>query len=101
MKQKMQVKYLIPIACILWGGIFAGISLKKYEIFVPSKGPMAGFMPLLIGGLLVFVGFIDLFQAKKHEEPSMEKENWYLVLGVLLAIAGSYVIGVLDRKSVV
>ena len=50
---------------------------------------------MLIGGLLVIVGVIDLLQAKNNIEPMMEKENWYLVIGVLLVIAGSYVIGVL------
>lgn len=95
MKFKKEIKYLIPLACILWGAVFAGISLKEYEIFERSKGPMAGFMPVLIGGLLVLVGLIDLFQAKNNVEPVMEKENWYLVIGVLITIAGSYVIGVL------
>lgn len=95
MKHKNLIKYLIPIACILWGAVFAGISLKEYDLFERSKGPMTGFMPVLIGSLLIIVGIIALFQASDSEDAVMEKENWYLVAGVLIVIAGSYIIGIL------
>lgn len=95
MKKKFPSRYLIPVGSILFGAIFAGISLKEYDLIDPTKGPMAGFMPTVIGGLLVLVGIIDLVQAGKNEEPDFQKDNWMLVLGVLLVIAGSYIFGVL------
>lgn len=95
MKQKFQTKYVIPVASILFGAVFAGISLNKYELIDATKGPMSGFLPVVVGGLLVLVGAIDLLQAKNYAEPVFEKENWYLVLGVLLVIAGSYLFGIL------
>ncbi len=92
---RFQSKYLIPIGSILFGGIFAVLSLLNYEIYSPTKGPMAGFMPVLVGGFLVFVGILDLIQAKKYEEPTFDRQNWLLVICVLLVIAGHYIIGVL------
>ena len=47
---RFETKYLIPIGSILFGGIFAVLSLLNYEIYSPTKGPMAGFMPVLVGG---------------------------------------------------
>lgn len=85
---RFQTKYLIPIGSILFGGIFAVLSLLNYEIYSPTKGPMAGFMPVLVGGFLVFVGILDLIQAKKYEEPTFDRQNWLLVICVLLVIAG-------------
>ena len=52
-------------------------------------------MPVLVGGFLVFVGILDLIQAKKYEEPTFDRQNWLLVICVLLVIAGHYIIGVL------
>ena len=49
---RFETKYLIPIGSILFGGIFAVLSLLNYEIYSPTKGPMAGFMPVLVGGFL-------------------------------------------------
>lgn len=95
MKQKFPSRYLIPIGSIIFGAIFAGISLKEYELIDPVKGPMAGFMPVVVGGLLVLVGIVDFIQARKNEEPEFRRDNWLLVLGVLLVIIGSYVFGVL------
>ena len=43
---RFETKYLIPIGSILFGGIFAVLSLLNYEIYSPTKGPMAGFMPV-------------------------------------------------------
>lgn len=93
--KKFQSKYLIPIGSIIFGATFAGISLTQYELYEPSKGPMAGFMPALIGVLLVLVGVIDLVQARKYEEPEFSRENWLLVLGVLIVLAGHYICGIL------
>lgn len=95
MKQKIQTKYLIPIASILFGGIFMGISLKEYQLWDSIKGPMEGFFPVVVGGLLVLVGIMDFLQAKNYIEPIFDRENWYLVIGVLAVMAGSYLIGVL------
>ena len=82
---RFQTKYLIPIGSILFGGIFAVLSLLNYEIYSPTKGPMAGFMPVLVGGFLVFVGILDLIQAKKYEEPTFDRQNWLLPGGFILA----------------
>lgn len=93
--KKFQSKYLIPIGSIIFGAVFAGISFTKYALYEPTKGPMAGFMPVLIGALLVFVGVIDLVQARRYEEPEFSRENWLLVLGVLLVLASHYICGIL------
>lgn len=39
---RFETKYLIPIGSILFGGIFAVLSLLNYEIYSPTKGPVAG-----------------------------------------------------------
>lgn len=95
---KTKVKYAIPIVCILLGSLFAGLSVANYEIYSPTKGPMSGFMPLVIGLLLILVGALDLFQCKKYEPAVFERDNWLFILCVFITIAASYLIGLLPAS---
>ena len=90
-----KVKFVTPIACIIVGLIFTVMSLTGYEVYHPTKGPMAGFMPLILGVLLVIVGAADLIQAKNYKDTILEKENWIFVVCVIITIGCSYIIGLL------
>lgn len=92
---KEKTKYLVPLGCIVLGAVFAVLSAMNYEIYHPVKGPMTGFMPLVIGVLLVVVGCADLYQTRNAQPAVFEKENWFFVLCVAITIAASYLIGLL------
>ena len=92
---KDKVKFLIPLGCILIGALFAVLSAMNYEIYSPTRGPMSGFMPLVIGVMLVLVGIADLFRTRNAESAHFEKGNWFFVLCVAITIAASYFIGLL------
>ena len=95
MKNKNVIKYTVPVVCILVGLFFAVYSLSNYEIYHPTKGPMAGFMPLAVGVLLILVAVIDLLQAGRYQDVIMKKENWIFVLCVIVTIACHYLVGIL------
>lgn len=88
-------RYIIPLASIFAGLLFCILSILDYEIIDPTKGPMLGFMPLVVGALLALVGVIDLFQARKDAEPVFLKDNFLFILCVAATIAASYLIGLL------
>lgn len=88
-------RYAIPVVSILVGLLFSVLSILDYEIINPTKGPMLGFMPLVVGILLVLVGIFDLFQAHKDAEPKFLKDNFLFILCVAATIAASYLIGLL------
>ena len=92
---KSKVKYTVPIACILIGIYFVVTSFRNYEVYNPTKGPMAGFMPLAVGILLILVALADLIQAGKYQDVILEKENWFFVICVCVTVACNYLIGLL------
>lgn len=92
---KDKVKFLIPLGCIVLGALFAVLSVMNYEIYSPTRGPMSGFMPLVIGVMLVLVGIADLFRTRNAESAHFEKGNWFFILCVAITIAASYFIGLL------
>lgn len=88
-------RYVIPLVSVLVGLLFSVLSILDYEIINPTKGPMLGFMPLVVGVLLVLMGICDLFQARKNTEPVFLKDNFLFILCVAVTIAASYLIGIL------
>lgn len=88
-------RYLIPLASIVVGLLFAVLSVLDYEIINPTKGPMLGFMPFIVGLLLTVVGVLDLLQARKNVEPIFLKDNFLFIFCVAATIAASYLIGLL------
>lgn len=92
---KSKIKYLIPVGSIIFGVVFAVVSLKNYELFNATKGPMSGFLPVVVGALLAAVGVADMIQAKHYEDQEFSRDNWLIVIGVLLVIAGHYIWGIL------
>lgn len=88
-------RYAIPLVSILLGLLFAVLSILNYEIINPTKGPMLGFMPLIVGILLMLIGVCDLFQARKDADPVFLKDNFLFIGCVAVTIAASYLIGLL------
>ena len=68
---KNKIKYTVPIACILIGCFFAVYSILHYDLYHPTKGPMAGFMPLAIGLLLILL--INLLAVRKKKQLSQRE----------------------------
>jgi drug/metabolite transporter (DMT)-like permease len=91
---------MVSGGCVIVGAVFALLNYHSYTLFSKHKGPQSGFMPFTIALLLMLLGIVDLLRARRHEEPTSNRKNWFFVLCVVLSIASSYLIGLLAASFV-
>ncbi len=93
-------KYIVPIFVILAGIFFAVYSYTHYQFYSPTQGPMQGFMPVVLGILLVISGIAALIQARNEEDKSLDPRNWSIVLAMGLVLIFNFIIGTLPSVAV-
>ena len=92
---RVQKKYIIPIAGIVVGVFFLIYSYSKYTVFAANQGPGDGFLPMLLGALLLFASIADMLMARSRTNVSFGAENWSIVLAVAILISATYLIGMI------
>lgn len=92
---KKAEKYIVPAATIIVGLFFAVYCHIKYEFYSPTQGPMPGFMPEIIGILMVFTGILALIQAKDEPDKELNLKNFSIVIALGLVLIGNFLIGTL------
>lgn len=92
---KKVIKYVFPIVLIIISVTFMILGVSTFGFWDSSKGPLGGFYPTLISGLLLCVSTASLLQAKKEKEPIFPKQDWLVVLAVLAIFLCTHMIGML------
>lgn len=92
---KLNTKFIIPIATAVVSIIFIYLGITKYGFWQNGKGPMSGFYPILISIALLFTSILAFLQAFHEKVPAFPKENWLVALSVVLIITASYLIGMI------
>lgn len=93
-------KYLVPAFIALAGLFFAVYSLKKYQFYSPTQGPMQGFMPVVLGFLLMISGIAAMIQARNEEDKALDVRNWSVVLAMGLVLVFNFIIGTLPSVAI-
>lgn len=88
-------KYLVPIFAMAVGLFFVIYCHTHYEFYSPTQGPMPGFMPEVIGALLVIVGLLAFLQAKNEPDKELNPQNFGIVIAMGLVLIGNFIIGTL------
>lgn len=88
-------KYIVPVGTIITGLFFAIYSYTHYDFLSPVQGPMQGFMPTILGVLLVFCGILAFIQVGHEENKEMNPHNWTIAAAMGIVIVFNYIIGTL------
>ena len=91
----MKTKTIIPFVTLVLGVFWVIYGLANYGFWHPVRGPITGFVPILIAIPLVPVSFIGLLQSLKEEAAPDSLENWTIVLGAALTVFLIFIIGML------
>ena len=89
----MKVRTLIPIVSLVIGVVWIIYGLSHHGFWHHARGPMPGFVPSLIAGVLVLTSIIGIFQSRKETESPDRKENWTIVLAAAITFSLVFVFG--------
>lgn len=97
---KKSGKYIVPVFVILAGLFFAIYSYTHYQFYSPTQGPMQGFMPVVLGILLVISGIAALIQARHEEDKPLDPRNWSVVFAMGLVLICNFILGTLPSVAI-
>ncbi|MFA7125519.1 MAG: tripartite tricarboxylate transporter TctB family protein [Sphaerochaetaceae bacterium] len=92
-------KQLIPIVFAAFAMLFLWLGIAKYGFWDQYKGPMPGFMPIVISIALFVCSVLGFVFSFTEKSPSWPIENWYVVFSGVAIIAATYLIGLLPSLA--
>lgn len=93
--KKFNSKSVFALACIAVSLVWMYLGITKYGLWDAKEGPMSGFFPTIIGGVLLAASVLYLARSFSMEGAKYEKSAFQLMLAMLVIFAASYLIGFL------
>jgi putative exporter of polyketide antibiotics len=93
MQKKFGSKQILPMAALALGAVYLGLGLFKYGFWDGINGPKSGFFPTIAGCVMIFGAIVTFFQSFGEKQPNYNREDFAIVGAVFLALASSYVVG--------
>lgn len=92
---KIGSKQIIPIVSGAVAVLFIWLGISEFGFWHEIHGPRPGFVPTIVGVLLLAISLLALFQSLKDVKAVYPKENWMVVLGGAAIILGTYIFGLI------
>ena len=93
--KKFNSKSVVALACIAIAVVWMYLGITQYGLWDPKEGPLSGFFPTIIGGVLLISSAIYFIQSFSMEGAKYEKGAIQLAIGMLVIFGASYLIGFL------
>ncbi len=93
--KKFNSKSVVALACIAIAVVWMYLGITKYGLWDPKEGPLSGFFPTIIGGVLLISSAIYFIRSFSMEGAKYEKGAIQLAIGMLVIFGASYLIGFL------
>lgn len=93
--KKIGLSQIFPLCTGLLAGVFLYLGIVKLGFWDEVKGPMGGFYPSLVSGILLVMSIAAFSQSWKETGEKMKKEEGLAALAAAGILAASYVIGML------
>ncbi len=100
MNKRISTAVAVPVAATALGAAFVWMGLTRHGFWHPTRGPLDGFYPAVMGAFLVVAGIVGIVQSLREESPVFEPRNWYIPLSTGLVIAFTYLIGILPAVGI-
>lgn len=98
--KRFNSKSVIALAFILIAVVWVYLGVTKYGLWDQKEGPMSGFFPAIVGGVLLIASLIYFFRSFSLESAKIEKSAIRLIIGMLAILGVSYIIGFLPALLV-
>nr|WP_325230520.1 tripartite tricarboxylate transporter TctB family protein [uncultured Oscillibacter sp.] len=98
--KRFNSKSVIALAFILIAVVWVYLGVTKYGLWDQKEGPMSGFFPAIVGGVLLVASLIYFFRSFSLESAKIEKSAIQLIIGMLAILGVSYIIGFLPALLV-
>lgn len=93
--KKLNSKSVIALAFIVIAVVWVYLGVTRYGLWDPKEGPMSGFFPTIVGGILLAASLVYFFRSFSMEGAKIEKGAVQLIVGMLAILGASYVVGFL------
>ena len=93
--KKFNSKSVVALACIAIAVVWMYLGITKYGLWDPKEGPLSGFFPTIIGGVLLISSALYFIRSFSMEGAKYEKGAIQLTIGMLVIFGASYLIGFL------
>ena len=91
----MRIKTLIPLGSTVVGIFWVSYGLMRHGFWDELKGPLPGFVPVLMASLLTLASVLGLIQSFREKENPEVKESWTIVLAAVLVFACVFLVGMI------
>jgi len=98
--KKFNSKSLIALACIIISVVWIYLGVTKYGLWDPKVGPMSGFFPTIVGGVLLLASIIYFIKSFSLGSTAYDKSALHLIIGMLVIYAASMIFGFLPTLLV-
>ena len=91
----MNTKTIVPLVSLALGVVWVVYGLVNHGFWHPTRGPVAGFVPILVAATLVVISVVALFQSRKEADVADRLENWTIVLAAAGVFTMTFLFGML------
>lgn len=92
---RIKTKTIIPLVSLTLGLFWVFYGLANYEVWHELRGPVTGFVPIMMGVALAAMSIVGAIQARKGEEEPDRLENWSIMLAALITFSLVFIVGML------
>lgn len=89
------MKKIFPVCTMMISAAFVYLGITEFGFWDPVKGPMGGFYPTLVAGILLLVSMFAFIQSWKEENAGIEREELKVPLAAAAVLAGSCIFGMI------
>lgn len=98
--KKFNSKSLIALACIIISVVWIYLGVTKYGLWDPKTGPMSGFFPTIVGGVLLLASVIYFIKSFSLGSTTYDKPALYLMIALVVIYVASMIFGFLPTLLV-
>lgn len=92
-EKAMKTKTIIPLITLAIGVVWIVYGFSHHGFWHPTKGPVAGFVPILIAGTLVVISIVGVIRSFKEADEPDRLENWTIVLAAGAVFSLTFLFG--------
>ncbi len=99
-KKKITSQMMIPVFTAVVAVLFISFGYAKYGFWHPTKGPLPGFFPVIIGSVLFVISVLAFITSLHEEGTDYPLENWYPAFCTVLIMLSTLIIGMLPSLAI-
>lgn len=98
--KRFGVNQVIPIVAASIAVVFIYLGLKQYGFWSPSKGPLPGFFPVIMGFGLLGASILAFAFSFKDAAPVFPRSSWTIVFAAAAIIGATFLIGLVPSVGI-